>query len=173
METIKREDVSKKIKSLDRSKTFQNGGVSSKIIKKNADFFTDYFHSALNEAIQSGNFPSCLIFKKGLRSQVDSYRPVRILPNASKLFERPLFEQMFLFFDQIFSTYQCGFKKGINPQHCLIAMLQKRNLGKDNGDSSFGALLIDLSKAFDCLPHRLLIAILAAYGFSRSALALM
>ena len=70
---------------------------------------------------------------------------------------------MSLFFDQIFSMYQCGFRKGINPQHCLIAMLEKWNLSKDK-DESFGTLLTDLSKAFDCLSHDLLIAKLAAYG---------
>ena len=59
-ETIKRGDVLKKIKSLDCSKTSQNGDVPTKIIKENAKFFTDFIHSALNESIQSGNFPSCL-----------------------------------------------------------------------------------------------------------------
>ena len=73
---------------------------------------------------------------------------------VSKLFERPLFEQMSLFFDQIFSAYQCGFRKDINPEHCLIAMLEKWNLSKGKGDS-FGAFLTDL---FDCLSHEFLIA---------------
>ena len=68
--------------------------------------------------------------------------------------------------------YQCGFRKCINPQHCLITMLEKWNLSKDKGDS-FGALLTDLSKAFDCLSHELLITKLAAYGFSRCALKLI
>ena len=163
-EAIKQEYVLKEIKSLDRSKTSQNGNVPNKIMEENAELFTDFIHSALNEATQSGNFPSCLkwadvtpIFKKGLRSQVDNYGPVSIFPNVSKLFERPLFEQMSLFFDQTFSVYQCG----INPQHCFIAMLEKWNLSKDKGDS-FGALLADLSKAFDCLLHELLMAKLAA-----------
>ena len=97
-----------------------------KIVKENAELFTDFIHVALNQAIQFGNFPSCLkwaavtpILKKGSRSHVDNHRPVCILPNVSKLFEKPLFEQMPLFSDQIFSMYQCGFRKGINPQHCL------------------------------------------------------
>ena len=103
---------------------------------------------------------------------MDNCRPASILPNVSKLFERPLFGQMPLFFNQIFSMYQCGFRKDVNPQHCVIAMLEKWRLSKGKGDS-FGALLTDLSKIFDFLSHELLIAKLAAYDFSRSALKLM
>ena len=36
-----------------------------------------------------------------------------------------------------------------------------------------GALLTDLSKAFDCLSHELLIAKVSAYGFSYHALKLI
>ena len=47
--------------------------------------------------------------------------------------------------------------------------------GKKSVDSggAFGALLTDLSKAFDCLSHELLIAKLEAYGFDEKALTLI
>ena len=87
--------------SLNLSIISQKSDVPTKIIKQNAELFTDFIHSALNEATQSGNFPYCLkwadvtpMFKKELRSQVDNYRPISILPNVSKLLEKPLFEQM-------------------------------------------------------------------------------
>ena len=76
------------------------------------------------------------------------------------------------FFDHIFSIYQCGFRKGFSAQHCLLAMLEKWKSSNDKG-KAFGALLTDLSKAFNCLSHELLIAKLDAYGFSPSALKLI
>ena len=47
-------------------------------------------------------------------------------------------------------------------------MLEKWKRSADNG-KTFGALLTDLSKAFDCLDHELLIAELNAHGFSLTA----
>ena len=80
-----------------------------------------------------------------------------------------MFKQISEYFDSFSSKYQCGFKKGFSSQHCLAAMLEKWKSAIEN-KKSFGALLTDLSKAFDCLPHDLLIAKLNAYGFSMKSL---
>ena len=96
----------------------------------------------LNKDIQSRNFPSrqqlahqILIFKKCLRCECDNYRPVSIVSTVSKLFDRPLFKQMFLIFEQIFYHIDSGLKKGINPQHYFMAMLEKWKLSKDHSNS--------------------------------------
>ena len=92
------------------------------------------------------------LYKKGKKDIKENYKPVSILPNLSKIFEKCMFEQMSQFFENIFSKYQCGFRKGFSTQQCLLAMLEKWQRSVDNS-KMFGALLTDLSKAFGCLDH--------------------
>ena len=101
--------------------------------------------------------------KKGSRTDKENYRPISILPNISKIYERCLFKQLANYFEDYFSKYQCGFRKGFSVANCLLPMIEKWRESLDQG-GAYGALLTDLSKAFDCLPHDLLIAKLHAYG---------
>ena len=95
-----------------------------------------------------------------------------ILPVITKIFGKLLRKQGTMFMDQFFSKYQCGFQKGYAAQHCLLATWE---IGKQvvGNSQAFGALSIDLSKAFYCLPYVLLIAKLNAYGVRLKALKLM
>ena len=54
----------------------------------------------------------------------------------------------------------------------MITLIETCKKYLDNNES-FGALLTDLSKAFDCVNHKLLIAILHAYGLDNSSLSLI
>ena len=51
----------------------------------------------------------------------------------------------------------------------LLRLIKESKTNLDN-NFTVGAVLMDLSKAFDCIPHELLIAKLAAYGFEEKTL---
>ena len=57
-------------------------------------------------------------------------------------------------------------------QHCLLVMLEKWQAVPDMG-KCFGAILKDLLKAFDCLPHDLLLEKLHALDFNITDLRLI
>ena len=76
------------------------------------------------------------------------------------------------YFETVLSKFQCGFRKGYSTQDCLLAMVENCKKALDQGNE-YGALLTDLSKAFDCLPHDLIVAKLHAYGFSIESLKLI
>ena len=112
------------------------------------------------------------VYKKDSRNEKENYRPVSILPNLSKICERCMYKQMNKYFDPILSKYQFGFRKGYSAQQCLLIMIEKWRASLDQ-NGTCAALLTDLSKAFDCLPHDLLIAKLHAYGCDLPSLKLL
>ena len=68
----------------------------------------------------------------------------------------------------IFSRLQCGFRKGFGVVSCLLLMKGKWRQSSYQG-GTFGALLIDLYKAFDCLLQNLMIAKFHTYGLDMSS----
>ena len=72
----------------------------------------------------------------------------------------------------MFSRNQCDFINGYSTRQCLLAMYEKWKSAVDN-KKAFGAVLTDLSKAFDYLFYELLLDKSHAYGFSIPALRLV
>jgi len=177
--SVSLEEIEKELKNLDPSKASQNTDIPTKIIHQNLDLFAPKVHQEMNQSLDQDKFPSTMklanitpAFKKNDRTNKENYRPISILPNISKVFEKCIYKQLAIYFETIFSKHQCGFRKGLNAQHCLIRLIEKWRECIDQG-LEFGSLLTDLSKAFDCLPHDLLIAKLKAYGVDISALRLI
>ena len=84
------------------------------------------------------------------------------MPNISKIYERCLYNQIQIYFDEILSKYQSGFRKGFNAQHFLVNMIKNWPESVDN-DGAFGAFMTDLTKAFECSHQGLFIANLDAH----------
>ena len=161
-------------------KVRQDTDISTKVIKYNSDIFVNFLLFNFNCSVpESSTFSSILkqtniapAFNKGDRNLKDNYTFVSILPTLSKIFERCAFWQSSNFIVLFLSKFQCGFRKGYNTQHCLLAILEKWKAVVAK-EKPFAAFLKDLSKAFDWLSHELLFANLHAYDFSISVLSLI
>ena len=106
------------------------------------------------------------IYKKDDPFTEKNYRPVSILPTLSKIYERLLSEQLTEHFNSIFHDFLSAFRASYGCQTTLLRLVEDWKQALDN-NMYVGAILMDLSKAFDCIPHDLLLAKLQAYGVSK------
>ena len=170
-------DITQTINNLNTNKPATFNNIPPKILVLNGDICSPFITNNFNNSILKCIFPNPLkmaditpVYKKDGRMIKSNYRPVSILPSISKIFEKIMYNQIWVHMEKHLSIYLCGFRKGYSTEHCLILMLEKWKKALDKCQIA-GALLTDLSKAFDCLNHELLLAKLEAYGFDYSALA--
>ena len=71
------------------------------------------------------NHPSIKLIKTKNKSKTFRLRETNTDEIISKIYERCLYDQTSNFFEDVFSKYQCGFRKGYSAQHCLLAMIEK------------------------------------------------
>ena len=149
--------------------------IPPKLVKEASDEFTVPITSLINESIRLGHFPDGLkmaelapLFKSSDCLSEGNYRPVSILICFSKIFERVYHNQLYAYFDRILSMLLAAFRKRYSCDHVLIKLIEDCKQALDSREH-MGFVLMDLSKAFDCLPHRLLLCKLRKYGVSPHA----
>ena len=122
----------RKLSVINTKKVCQTSNTSTKIIKLNSDIFSNLIYKHFNYCIDKGEFPSDLkhavivpVYKKNNRHKKENYKPVYILSNLSKIYERLMYNLLYDYFDNILFPSQCGFRKGYSAQHCLLVMIEK------------------------------------------------
>ena len=150
--------LQKQIASLNTKKPTTFNNIPTRILVENSDIISPFITDIYNNSKVKLEFPTTLkladispTHKKGDRTIHDDYRPLSILP---PIFERNMYDPIYSNIDKYLSPFLIGFRKGFIIEYCLIVMLEKWK--KAIGQGKFaGAILTDLSKAFDCLNHEL------------------
>ena len=163
---------------LDANKS-TSGSIPTKILQTLAKEISIPLTDCINTAILNGKFPDELkladvfpVFKKENVFDKANYRPISLLPSLSKIYAKIIYKQLNSFFNNKLSPLLCGFRSQCGIQHALLNMIRKWQTCPD-ASGVVGTLLMDLSKAFYCLPHDLIIAKLHAYGIEEDSLKLI
>ena len=155
-----------------------SGDIPLKVLKSSGFPFR-YLAECTDEVLRNSKcseslklFDAVPVYKEKEPTDKSNFRPISILFLLSKVFEKVIFDQLCNYINQFLNSLLCRFRKAHSAQHALFRLLQ---VGEKELDQCgfVGTILMDLYKAYDCLPHGLLIAKLEAYGLDTASLSLL
>ncbi|CAG4980526.1 unnamed protein product [Colias eurytheme] len=123
--------------------------------------FPSTWRKALIKPLPKTNNPNCL----------KDLRPISILPCLSKILEKVVCEQVrrYLDLNDMLPTRQSGFRKQNSTITALLDVVDNMLEAQDRGEGSL-LILLDYSRAFDCINIDLLLCKLSYYGFDDDSL---
>ena len=150
-------EISAMFSKIDSSKSCGPNSISSNLLKNHAKAFFSPVKDMINSSFTEGSFPNilkiaqvCTVFKKGERELRENYRPISLLSNLSKLFERAMHSRVYSFLESsgLFFDLQFGFRNKHSTSHALLSILDEIRQNLDNNAFSCGVFM-DFEKALD------------------------
>ena len=175
---IQREKIIEILKSLNVSKACGIDGIGNNVLKKCADSLVEPISLLAGASLESGCFPAAWkqanvvpVYKKNDKTCVTNYRPISLLPCASKVVERLVYNELYDYCSKfnLLSEKNSGFKKLDGTINQLINLTNKIYQGL-NDEHEIAMIFLDLSKAYDRICHTRLIYKLRKLGIKGTLL---
>ncbi|XP_071944903.1 uncharacterized protein [Antedon mediterranea] len=173
-----REQVLKKLMSLNPSKSPGPDSIHPRVLKEAAELIADPLTNIFNKSIKEGIIPDdwkvahvSAIFKKGNPTNPSNYRPISLTSVICKVMESLIRDDLMMFLEgnDLISNHQYGFRAGRSCVTQLIMVLDKWTAMIDE-EGGVDVAYLDFSKAFDTVPHQRLLKKIQAYGINGNLL---
>ena len=168
------EEIKTIIDSMKAKTSAGEDDISSKIIKHCKDEIAPALKDLINKSLNKGVFPDNLKiakvyqkFKCGQKTEAANYRPISLVSNFSKIVERVVLTRLLDHLQQhnLLTLKQHGFIKNRSTGTAVIQLVESV-IDKLEKGCIVTTILLDFSKAFDCLDHKLIIKKLQNLGIN-------
>lgn len=158
-------EVDKYISELKSNSSPGPDGLSAHVLKQFRHYLKTPLLYIINLCLASALFPDCCkiatvipLFKKGDRTNMENYRPISLTSNVGKLIEKAIKTRVVAFLEQshFFADNQFGFRTGRSTQDAVTELTSLLYKDIDNDHHPL-CIFIDLQKAFDTVPHDILL----------------